>query len=271
MFLRKLIFVLSPSLSLFGLDRVPWFCNVWEFTFTPTYTYSRYPQVQNGVPALKYPSNDHDLSFDLAFSPSPKWQIDMELEFADTPRQSMGYRSAAFQVRYQWLDDLLGDPISWTTGGVIRGVSRHSLKDVSCPYHADINVELNTAVGREWGEGFAWKIRSFGGAIVGMANRGYPWASGFAELEGQIHGAHRLGLFFEGGIGVGNRKTVLIDHFNGYAFIKHRNIDAGIKYSYVFEIWGRLSLAYTRRIYARSFPEQVNFFTISYMLPFSLF
>ena len=35
--------------------------------------------------------------------------------------------------------------------------------------------------------------------------------------------------------------------------------------------WGRITLAYTRRLYAHSFPENVNFFTIGYMLPFSLF
>ncbi|MGH2638465.1 MAG: hypothetical protein ACRDF4_04185, partial [Rhabdochlamydiaceae bacterium] len=132
MSLRKLL-LLFP-ISLLGLDRIPWFCNVWEFTFTPTYTYSRYPDVQHGIPHDQRPSNDHILSFDFSLPPSPQWQIDSEVEFADTPKQSMGLRSVAFQVRYLWLDDLLGDPVSLTTGGVIRGVSRHSLKDVSCPY-----------------------------------------------------------------------------------------------------------------------------------------
>ena len=136
------------------------------------------------MPPLEHPSNDHVLSFDLAFAPSSSWQIDTELEFADTPRQSMGYRSVAFQVRYLWMDDLLGDPVSWTTGGVIRGVSKHSLKDVGCPYHADINFEISTAIGREWDRGFDWRIRLFGGAVVGMANCGYPWMSGFASIEG---------------------------------------------------------------------------------------
>jgi len=267
--LRKLLFLLP--ISLFGLDRIPWFCNVWEFTFTPTYTYSRYPDVQNGVPKNQTPSHDHVLSLDLGFSPSPQWQIDSEAEFADTPRQSMGLRSIAAQARYLWLDDLLGDPVSLTTGAVLRAVTRHSIKDVSCPYHSYMNYEINTALGREWDRGFDWTFRIFGGASLGIANHGYPWTSAFWIIEGQMHHAHRLGLFVDGSLGFGHHKKVFINHFNGYASIEHRNIDAGVKYTYVFEIWGQLSLSYARRLYARSFPEKVNFFTISYMLPFSLF
>lgn len=258
-------------LTLFGLDRLPWFCTIWEFTFTPTYTYSHYPNVQHGIPHLESPSNDQLLSFNLDVSPSPSWQLAAEVEFADTPRQAMGLRSIGFQVRYLLLDDLLGDPVSLTTGGVIRGVSEHSLKDVSCPYHSDINFELNAAMGREWDHGVEWKVRVFGGASVGMANRGLPWAAGFAMIEGQVHQANRFGLFLDAAAGFGGQEDVFINHFNGYANIGHRNLDVGVRYTYVFEIWGHFSVAYARRIYARSFPEQVNFFTVSYMLPFSLF
>jgi hypothetical protein len=269
MSLHKLLFLLP--ISLMGLDRLPWFCNLWEFTFTPTYTYSEYPSIQNGVPHHQQTSHDHVLAFDLAVPPTPNLQIETEVEFADTPRQSMGLRSLAFQARYLWLDDLLGDPVSFTTGAVIRGVSRHSVKDVSCPYHSYLNFELNSAVGCEWNHSFEWRFRTFGGASIGIANHGYPWLSAFAIIEGQMFHAHRLGLLLDGYMGFGPHKDVFIDHFNGYASIEHRNIDAGLKYTYVFEVWGQLSLAYTRRLYARSFPEKVNFFTISYMLPFSLF
>lgn len=267
--LRNLLLLLP--LSLFGLDRLPWYCTVWEFTFTPTYTYSEYPRVQNGIPVHQAKSHDHVLGFDLGVSPAPTWQIDTEVEFADTPRQSMGLRSLALQARYLWLDDLLGDPVSLTTGAVIRGVTRHSIRDVSCPYHSYLNFEINAAVGREWDRGVDWRVRTFGGGSLGQANHGYPWLGVFGVFEGQFAHAHRLGLFLDGAMGFGHHKHVFINHFNGYASVAHRNIDAGLKYTYVFEVWGQLSLAYTRRLYARSFPENVNFFTISYMLPFSLF
>jgi hypothetical protein len=264
------LFLITP-LSLFALDQVPWFCTLWEFTLTPKYTYSRYPRVQNGVPPQQHPSNDHLLAFDLAVSPSPDWQVDGEIEFADTPIQSMGFRSGAFQAKYRWLDDLIGDPVSLTTGAVIRGVSSHSLRDVSCPYHSHFNMEVNAVVGREWDHGFDWRVRIFSGGALGMGNRGYPWASGFGVVEGQIRSKHRLGFSIGASFGMGPHRKVDVDHFNGYAFIHHQNVDVGVRYTYVIPIWGHLSLSYARRVFARSFPEKVNFLTVEYRLPFSLF
>src|ERR1700682_5504561 len=79
--MRRLLFLMP--LSLFGLEIQPWFCNTWEFTFTPSYTYGRFNSVQNGDPQLKKPFNEHLLTFDLDFSPSPNWDMDADVEFAD--------------------------------------------------------------------------------------------------------------------------------------------------------------------------------------------
>jgi hypothetical protein len=267
--MRKLILLLPVSLC--ALDMEPWFCNLYEFTFTPSYTYSRYRDVQNGHPQLKGVSNDHLLRFDFTVSPSPNWEVDAEVEFADTPRQSMGLRSGALQAKYLWLDDVMGDPVSLTTGVSARGVSRHSVRDVSSPYHYYGNFEINSSVGREWDRGFDWRLRLWGFGAVGMANRGSPWARAFAMFQGNLHSAHRFGVFTEGYFGFGGQKRVNVDHFEGYAKIHHQSIDLGVEYTYVFEVWGHLSFAYTRRFFARSFPENVNFFTVRYLLPFSLF
>ncbi len=267
--MRKLALLLLP-LSLFALEIEPWFSNVWEFNFTPSYTYSRYRDVQDGHPQLSSASNDQLIAFNLSVPPSPEWEIAADMEFAQTPRQSMGFRSTALQARYLWLNDVVGDPVSLTTGVSFRAVGSHSLKDVSCPYHFYANYELNASIGREWDRGFDWFFRVYGFGAVGIANRGYPWTRALMMLEGSWHEAHRLGLFGEGYFGFGSRSRVMTDHFHGYAFIHHRSLDVGLQYTYVFEIWGRISLGYTRRLYARSFPENVNFFTLRYTLPFSV-
>ncbi len=266
--LRKLL-LLCP-ITVCALNREPWFCNVYEFTLTPSYTYSRYRDVQDGHPQLPSVSNDHLLAFDLAVPPSPNWEAGADIEFAETPRQPFGIRSGALQGRYLWLNDCVGDPVSLSTGISARGVSHHSLKDVSSPYHSNVNFELNTSIGREWDQGFDWRLRLWGFGAIGMANRGFPWGRAFATFEGNIH-HHRLGLFSEFYAGFGDHALVNTRHFLGYAFIRHRSLDLGIQYTYAFEIWGHLSLSYTRRLYARSFPENVNFFTLSYLFPFSLF
>ena len=270
--MRKRLFLL-PFLasSLWGLEIKPWFHNTWEFIFTSSYSYGRFNSVQNGRPQLKKPFNENLVSFDLEFSPSPNWDFDTDIEFAATTAESLGVRSGAIQARYLWLDDVLGDPVSLTTGLSIRGVSGRSLRDISCPYHFHLNFEAHAAVGKEWDQRFDWQMRVYGLGAIGMANSGYPWTRAFGMVEGNIQCKHRLGLFTEGYFGFGHHKQVRTKRFNGYADIRHRSIDAGIQYTYVFEIWGQLSLAYAHRFYARSFPEKVNFFTLSYTLPFSLF
>lgn len=265
----KLLFLLP--LSLFALEREPWFGNVWEFRFIPSYTYSRYTQVQNGHPQLKNPSNDQDLDFDLAFAPVETWSFDVEMEFVNTPRQKWGMRSAAVQVRQQWLNDVVGDSVSFVTGLDARTASRHSLRDVSSPYHSDLNIEASAALGKEWDRETMWTVRTYGYGAVGIANHGAPWLTLLASVEGNHDDRHRFGVLALGYFGFGSHERVKINHFHGYGTIKHRSVDLGAHYSYVFEVWGHLTFEYTYRLWAVSFPEHVNFFTLRYTLPFSFF
>ena len=265
--------LLLLPISLCALEVQPWFREEWEFNFDSSFTYSRYRDVQGAHPQLKATSNDHVLAFDLGVATSETWAFDVDIEFADTPRQKMGLRSSAFQLRYQWLDDIPGDPVTLITGASIRGVSGHSLKDVSCPYHYYANYELSFTLGKEWYQQLDphWMIRAYLTAAAGIANRGAPWANFLAVLEGHPGPAHRLGLFGMSYLGFGSHIHIDVDHFHGYASIRHRSIDVGATYAYVFEDWGTLRFAYTRRVFARLFPENVNFFTVSYSLPFTFF
>ncbi len=263
--------VLFFPLVVFGLDREPWLTDQWEFNFRPTYTYSYYPSVEGALQHHQKTSHDNFLTFDLGVCPTPSLSCDIDLEFADTPIQKMGYRSLAFQVRYQFLDDIVGDFATITTGAYVRGVSRHSLKDPSCPYHSDINGALNLSLGKEWGNGQYWQMRAFGYVDGGMANHGSGWTRYLISFQTNTHNRHRFGIFNEGYFGFGNQESLNIDHFHGYGSIHHQSLDVGARYSYVFRIWGHFTLMYTRRVYAKLFPQDANFFTLSYTLPFSFF
>jgi len=256
---------------MWALEVEPWLGNLWEFQFVPSYTYYRIPSVENGRPQLAAPSNDHLITLGMGAAFTPTSAFDVEAEFADTPVQSMGYRSAAFQYRCEWTNDCAGDLATWTTGASIRGVSRHSLKDISCPYASDLNFELNGALGKQWDHGPSWGVRAFGWAAVGLANHGSPWTRFLLSLDGTQWRQHRYGLFFLGYFGFGAKTVVPTDHFHGWSSIRHQSLDVGAKYSYIFEVWGTITAAYTRRVYAQSYPQDVNFFTVSYSLPFSFF
>lgn len=249
----------------------PWLGNVWECDLSMDFTYSRYREIQGASKQLSAPSNDKLGTFDLRLTPSERWDVQLEVQFADTPRQSLGLRSTAAQGRIVWMNDLSGDPISWTSGLQIRKVTRHSLKDVSCPYHSYVNIELNSSVGKEWSTGPFWTTHLWGLFAIGLANHGSPWLRGLGVFEKNWDNRHRAVLFVEGYFGLGDKQHVDVDHFDGWGKFHHQSIDLGASYRYHFAIWGEIAMTYMRRVYSHTFPENVNFFTLSYTIPFSFF
>lgn len=269
-FVCRLLALSSPSLA-FALQTQPWLGNQYEFDFESIFVYSRYHKVEGASKQLKSPSNDYDLFFDVGFTPYPTFDIRAEIEFAETPRQSFNWRSAAIQGRFQWLNDIAGDPISLTTGLNFRAVPHHSLRDVSCPYASYANYELTVSLGKEWSKQKMWTMRTYGYATVGIANHGSVWTQELVTWQFNWQDTHALCVFAVGDFGFGGKKHVNVHHFNGWGEFQHQSIDLGIAYRYQINIWGTLTLSYAHRVFAHHFPEHVNFFLLSYYLPFSLF
>ena len=128
--------LLSP-LAAIGVESQPWFGDVYQFHFLGSYAYSRFNSFQNAEPPLDHVFQSHLAYLGLDFSPSPVWSIDGDIQFADTSAMSFNFRSLALQGRYLWLDDIIGDPISFVTGANIRVTSSRSLKAVSYT-HLDV-------------------------------------------------------------------------------------------------------------------------------------
>lgn len=256
---------------LFGLPQEPWLGNVYEFFFDAHYTFSFYTHVANGRPSTKHSSYDHQFLGGIGFTPSQYWDLDLEVEVTNTTTLSWNLRSVALQGRYLWLDDVIGDPISLTTGLSLRGVPHRNLRDTSCPYPGEADIELSLCAGKEWSTGPFWTARVYGLGAVGIANRGSPWTRLFCALEGNYDDRHQFQLSARGEFGFGAENFVNVDHFRGYGNIHHQSVDLGAAYRYQFLVWGRLSFEYVYRIYAHAYPERVNYFTLWYHLPFSLF
>ncbi|MBI2743110.1 MAG: hypothetical protein HYX48_04255 [Chlamydiales bacterium] len=271
--MRKSLLLLSILLpqALTALPKKPWLGNVYEFFLDTSYTFSFYRRVANGEPGTHHSSNDNQFFVGLGFTPSEYYDLAVEAEVSDTTRQSWNVRSAAIQGRYLWLDDILGDPLSLTTGVSIRGVHHSSLKDISCPYSGEANFELNMSLGKEWSRGPFWNLRTFGYGAVGIANRGSPWTQFLAVLETNHLDKYRFNLFARGDFGFGNKNFVNVNHFLGYGSIHHQSVDIGAGYRRMFDLWGSLTFEYAHRVYAHAYPQGTNFFTLWYHLPFSLF
>jgi hypothetical protein len=266
----SLAFLVLTS-SLFALETKPWFGDAYASYFQSAFCYSRFNKVEGASKQLSTPLNNRDLVFDLGFTPGASLDVQVEGEFGKTSHVNWAFRSGALQARYQMLDDISGDPVSLTWGLTFRGATHHFLRDVSTPYAAEFNTELTCAVGKEWSsEGF-WTMRGYGFAAIGQANRGYPWTRELFVWQFNINDTHRFSLFAEGDFGFGNKQHVNVKHFNGWGKFQHQSIDLGLSYGYKIGIYGTLTASYAHRVFAHNFPEHVNFFTLAYFIPFSLF
>lgn len=261
---------LAPTL-LYSLERKPWFADFLETRLVTEIEYNRYRYVDHAKEQFSSASNDKGVLVGLGMSPYMNWDCDVEIEFVNTPRQPFSYGNAAIQGRYLFLNDTIGDPVSLSAGVSVREVSARSVRDVSSPYHYYCNFELSGAIGKEWDRGPNWLYRSYAWGALGMANKGSPWARSYLAVECNIQDRHQIALFGDGYFGFGNQKEVDTYNFHGYASIHHQSVDLGISYKYRFPLWGSLLFSYERRVYAFSFPQDVNFFFLRYELPFSFF
>ena len=266
--MKKLLLFFLP-IWIFSLEIQPWFGDVYEFHFLGGYAYSRFRKVEGAVDQLTSAFNSNVLFTGLDFSFSPEWSADIDLQLADTTEQSFGFRTVGGQVRYLWMDDIIGDPISLATGANARFVSSNSLRDVSCPYHGNVDVEFNLSLGKEFDAFQFWRYRLWGFGVVGIANRGSPWIRGGAFIEANLDDIHKFAIFLLGSHGYGRQTSININDFFGYAKIRQKSIDIGARYGYRMGVWGTLRFEYIRRVKARLCPENVNNFIISYLVPFS--
>lgn len=256
---------------LYAFNELPWTYELWECYFNPSYTYQTYKAIKNSNQKENKSFHNHLLNLDFSILFLPAWELSSVIELSGKHVEFMRLRSLGLQIRYVWLNDILGEPLSLVTGLNIRHVSSKSLKNPNCPYHQKNNIEILITLGKEWSEAFEWKTRIYSLAALGIANSGSPWIRLKAALEKNIHDIHSYGISIEGCAGFGHEHFIHIDHFNGYASINHQNIDMGVYYTYTFPIFGQLSIFYYYRLYAKYFPEKMQTMILEYQLPFSFF
>jgi len=270
---RRALFalLLSPSALFCLFELSPYFGKTWEFYLSPFYRLHTYPDVQGAVNPSSYSSTDHILGGRLQVSFWPNWDGQVVYEAAKTDKLSWGTRSAAAMVRHLFLDDVQGDPVSLTLGGMLRYVPNRAQTDPSTPYHATMNLEVGSAVGKEWSHLEQWLSRLFFYGGLGIGNRGAPYANTELSYEGnwddRVHGR----IFTVGYFGFGARNQVNIGKMRGYANIAHHSIDIGGGITFLSDRMGSFYSEYAYRVYAHAFPEHAHTLTLLYTFPFSIF
>ncbi len=265
------LLALSLPQLCFALEERPWYGELLEFDFLAQYEYNFFTKVDNASPQIDRTHFAHVLGFRLDVTVPETWNWEVELEFADTTDASMGYRSFAIQARKLWLDDVCGDCVSLSSGLVYRDASARLRKDLSTPYHARANFEFHTSIGKEWSCGPCWTFRTYATGAIGQGTQGSPWLRGDLFLWWNLQNCHEFRLYATSYFGLGGKTIVDTDDFKGWSRIGHHSIDLGGSYRYSFGMYGSLRFDYLHRVYARSYPEHVNFFVFTFEFPFSIF
>lgn len=266
--IKFLLALLFTPLVIQATDLKPWFGNIYEAELRATTLYQNYDSISSGHHTYRRNANDYFLTLSAAY-PFKRYSGEFEVTGAHTHHQN--YRIDNFRItgRYQWTDELEGDPFSIVSGIILDAPLSRALHDVSSFHHGHIAGEANVAFGKKHGypgsRNYIFRWWSVIG--IGTAEEGSPWVRDDAAFEFNICNTHQIGGFVNTLWGVG-KKNLRLHHFKGYGSIRHQSVDVGVRYRFDAGCYGTLSLAYARRVYAFNFPEKTNLAMVEYYLPF---
>lgn len=253
-------------------EYAPWFPRYLELQPRFTYTHEWFNTLDSGDHKCHYRAqNDfYEASVEVSYD---VWDAELEVLIDSTRSHSLGPDNAKGTVRYLIMDDVVGDPVSWTVGLSLSTVFTQALHDVSVFHHGHFEGELHSAVGMEWDCYDTWSTRVWGLAGVGAGDQGgsSPWLHGIAAWEMNHQDRHQGRLYCEALYGLGSHNINLAIPFQGYGNIRHQSIDLGLRYQYLFDCNGSsLSAEYIVRMYARNCPQKMQAVQLTYLYPFGL-
>ena len=213
--------ILSPLMG-FATDLKPWYDRYLEIQPKATYIFQSYSKIKTGEGTLHRSSNDHFLNFSVSGA-YDRWSAELETTFAATRHRSFGFCDARLTGRYQWLDDVVGDPVSLVTGVTLTQACKIALHDPSCFYHGKFEAEMHLAVGKEIACEQFWTSRGWGVLGLGLADTGSPWIRADFAWEQNWCDVHEFEIALRTLWGCGGENFHRY-HFKGYGPIKHYSI-----------------------------------------------
>lgn len=252
-----------------SLEHSPWLPPLWEFQSRTSLFYERVHKVETPQGSFPFKSNNVTLATSLGLTFWPDWNAEIGLLMTKTSDINFSYEAAYTSIRYQWMDDLVGDPISLTTGLNLSFPRTAFLNNFSYNYHGQCNAEAHVSVGKEWGytEGPLLNLWGLGG--IGIAEKGSPWLHGLAVCDFAFNHCLRLGCFLEGIFGLGHNDIIPATIFPGYASIAHRSLDLGVFVETPLSYWGSLSFFGWGNFYAHNFIQHTWGMKTTLLIPFS--
>lgn len=268
--LHKLFFAFAfLPVFVFATELRPWTDRDLEIQSRTTYLLQSFSDVSAPHGPTHYGSNDSFLTFSLPLS-FVQYSIELEATAAATRRHSFNMDNVKLTGRYQWLNDVIGDPVSLITGLSISEVFRRGRHDIGIFHHGSFETEAHISIGKEVTCYQFWTSRWWSILGLGMGDVGFPWIRLDGGWEQNWWDLNKMQIFGHSLWGLGNRNLSLVRHFPGYGKIQHQSIEIGTRYSRLFECGLTVSLEYAYRIYSKNCPRNVNLFLVQLHYPFGI-
>ena len=261
--MRSLILLLFCS-SLFATELDPWFSPLWEAQGRLAFWYKRDDAVQSPKGNFSNPCDTYTAFGSLGLTPWPYWNTEVELLLTRSHPIPFSYEASLLTIRYQWRDDIRGDPFALTTGVTLSLPAHRYLHNLCFLYHGEINAEGHLSVGKEWRRMRMWALCGYG-----IANRGSGWTHGRAALSFDCS-CFEWGTYSELFIGLGQDDLNANTPFPGYASVAYRALNLASFLDIRLSYFGTLSFLGWVNVYAHNFVKNSWSARATLLIPFSL-
>lgn len=251
-----------------GIEESPWIEPVLEPVLSFEVGYQHFNRYHSGSKSCRYPGRDLFLEGGVFFATSPDLSFQLEMRLTQTHSHGWAIDQFKQMAQFIFLDDARGDPLALSVGIELIEPIPVGLRDISFIHHAPFEIEMHTAMGKEWSLEGERMGRIYGLAALGFGTRGTPWIRGFMGSEYRFCLSHVIGGRLSFGGGFGNEKLCK-HHFRGYGDIAYRIIDATLEYTYQSEC-GDISFKYLRSLLRQNTPYAVQQFSLHIDHPFNL-
>ena len=183
--MKRALSLLLCTSPLLGLEFDPWFNPPLEFHLIPAYVYGQGYKVYSPAGNFDDFGYSHWVECNLEVSPWPNWDVQLQVEAADTDQTAFTFVGGTACIRYNWMDDTVGNPFSLTTGVMFTGIRNVYIQEDSFYFNGHFNTEIGASIGRACYQcqSDLWKQRAWLYAGFGIAEIGAPWFNSFLEWD----------------------------------------------------------------------------------------
>jgi len=264
--LFSISFSLYLSENALATDYKPWYGRVLEIDTSVDVFMQAFSHVDTNCGSGKRLEFDTFVDLDASLAVWDGIAAELEVILAETRQHSFDMDAVRLTGRYQWFNDIVGDPVSLSTGLTLSTIFPPVRRNIATFDHGGCAAEAHVAIGKEVSCMQYWTSRAWGVVGMGIADVGSPWIRGNLAWEHNWYDRHVIEIFSDSIWGLGNNHMNLYN-FHGYGSVDYQAVDVGTRYSFQFDNGLVLSAGYGCRVYARNCPSNVNFIILKVFYP----